>query len=119
MYLELKSLRATVSFWTQTLWLLLQQRETNHRMSTHHGVHLWKRQHGLRMNPVRCFLDPESPHCKVLVKPQALLAIWVTHVDGKGTRSRTGAERAAGMIQATESLFYKRKLKDSGFLSQA
>lgn len=26
---------------------------------------------------------------------------------------------AAGMIQATESLFYKRKLKDSGLFSQA
>lgn len=43
----------------------------------------------------------------------------VTHVEGKGARNRTGAEMAAGMIQATESLFYKRKLKDRDLFSQA
>jgi len=45
--------------------------------------------------------------------------MWVTHVDGKGTHTRAGAEMDAGMIQATESLFYKRKLKGSGLFSQA
>lgn len=52
------------------------------------------------------------------MKSQVLLAVWVTHVDRKGIRTRTGAEMAAGMIQVTESLFYKRKLKDSGLFSQ-
>lgn len=53
------------------------------------------------------------------MKPQALLAVRVTHFDRKGTHARTGAEMAIGMIQAMESLFYKRKLKDSGLFSQA
>lgn len=52
------------------------------------------------------------------MKSQVLLSVWVTHVDRKGTCTRTGAEMAAGLIQVTESLFYKRKLKDSGLFSQ-
>lgn len=47
-----------------------------------------------------------------------MFAVWVTHIDRKGTCTRTGAEVAAGIIQVTESLFYKRKLKDSGLFSQ-
>lgn len=53
------------------------------------------------------------------MKPQVLFTVWVTHIEGNWNYTRTGAEMAAGMIQATESLFYKRKLKDSGLFSQA
>lgn len=52
------------------------------------------------------------------MKSQVLFAVWVTHVDRKGTHTRTGVEMSAGMIQVTESLFYKRKLKDSSLFSQ-
>lgn len=52
------------------------------------------------------------------MKSQVLFAVWVTHVDRKGTHTRTGVDMAAEMIQVIESLFYKRKLKDSGLFSQ-
>lgn len=81
-----------------------------------HRMHLGKRQCDLKMNPARCFWDHESHLYKALVKPQVLLAIWVTHFDRKETHIKTGA---TGMIQAMDSLFYKRKLKGSGLFRQS